>query len=66
MLHAVCTHGALRFPAAVSDGPSAGDHAGHVSFPSKEWRELADILYYGIAFVFLGLCLLYVRAADKL
>jgi len=27
---------------------------------------LADILFYGIAFVFLGLCLLYVRAADKL
>jgi len=27
---------------------------------------LADIVYYGIAFVFLGLCLLYVRAADKL
>jgi hypothetical protein len=35
-------------------------------FPSEEWRTLADILFYGIAFVFLGLCLLYVRAADKL
>jgi hypothetical protein len=34
------------------------------------WRRcekaLADIIFYGIAFVFLGLCLLYVRAADKL
>ncbi len=27
---------------------------------------VGDIIYYGIAFVFLGLCLLYVRAADKL
>jgi hypothetical protein len=27
---------------------------------------LADVIFYGIAFVFLGLCLLYVRAADKL
>jgi len=27
---------------------------------------VSDIVFYGIAFVFLGLCLLYVRAADKL
>jgi hypothetical protein len=27
---------------------------------------MADVVYYGIVFVFLGLCLLYVRAADKL
>jgi hypothetical protein len=27
---------------------------------------MGDVVYYGIAFVFLGLCLLYVRAADKL
>jgi hypothetical protein len=45
---------------------AAGNHTGYVSFPSEEWRTLADILFYGIAFVFLGLCLLYVRAADKL
>jgi hypothetical protein len=30
------------------------------------WRDVGDIIFYGIAFVFLGLCLLYVRAADKL
>lgn len=29
-------------------------------------RAVSDIIFYGIAFVFLGLCLLYVRAADKL
>jgi len=27
---------------------------------------VGDLIYVGIAFVFLGLCLLYVRAADKL
>jgi len=27
---------------------------------------MADVIFYGIAFVFLGLCLLYVRAADRL
>jgi len=27
---------------------------------------MADVIYYGIAFVFLGVCLLYVRAADRL
>jgi len=27
---------------------------------------MADVIYVGIPFVFLGLCLLYVRAADKL
>jgi hypothetical protein len=37
--------------------------------PDQEEREMtymADVVFYGIAFVFLGLCLLYVRAADKL
>jgi hypothetical protein len=28
--------------------------------------EVRDVIFYGIAFVFIGLCLLYVRAADKL
>jgi len=35
----------------------------------REERELtymADVVFCGIAFVFLGLCLLYVRAADRL
>jgi hypothetical protein len=32
----------------------------------RELRRYVDIIFYGIAFVFLGLCLLYVRAADKL
>jgi hypothetical protein len=32
----------------------------------EERRAVSDIIFYGIAFVFLGLCLLYVRAADKL
>jgi len=27
---------------------------------------VGDLIYVGIPFVFLGLCLLYVRAADKL
>lgn len=31
-----------------------------------ELRQMQDLIYYGIAFVFLGVCLLYVRAADKL
>jgi hypothetical protein len=31
-----------------------------------KWRAVLDVVYYGIAFVFLGICLLYVRAADKL
>ena len=34
--------------------------------PEAELRDMEDIFYYGIAFVFLGLCLLYVRAADRL
>jgi hypothetical protein len=33
---------------------------------SRSWRPMSDIIFYGIVFVFLGLCLLYVRAADKL
>lgn len=38
---------------------------------TRVWRErgaglMADVIYLGIPFVFLGLCLLYVRAADKL
>jgi Na+-transporting methylmalonyl-CoA/oxaloacetate decarboxylase gamma subunit len=28
--------------------------------------EVGDIIFLGIAFVFIGLCLLYVRAVDKL
>jgi hypothetical protein len=32
----------------------------------REMTYMADVVFYGIAFVFLGLCLLYVRAADKL
>ncbi len=31
-----------------------------------ELRHMEDLIYYGLAFVFLGVCLLYVRAADKL
>jgi NhaP-type Na+/H+ or K+/H+ antiporter len=33
---------------------------------AKEFLQMLDALFYGIAFVFLGACLLYVRAADKL
>jgi len=41
------------------------------STDTRAWREkeagqMADVIYVGIPFVFLGLCLLYVRAADKL
>ena len=32
----------------------------------EEERPVGDVIFYGIVFVFLGLCLLYVRAADKL
>jgi hypothetical protein len=34
----------------------------------QKWRrsEVGDIIFFGITFVFIGLCLLYVRAADKL
>ena len=34
----------------------------------QKWRrsEVGDIIFFGITFVFVGLCLLYVRAADKL
>jgi hypothetical protein len=32
----------------------------------RELNCMMDVVFYGIAFVFLGLCLLYVRAADKL
>lgn len=29
-------------------------------------EPMVDLILYGVAFIFLGLCLLYVRAADKL
>ncbi len=32
----------------------------------RELNGMADVVFYGIAFVLLGLCLLYVRAADRL
>jgi hypothetical protein len=28
--------------------------------------HMPDVIIYGVAFVFLGVCLLYVRAADRL
>jgi hypothetical protein len=28
--------------------------------------HVADFIFYAVPFVFLGLCLLYVRAADRL
>jgi len=30
------------------------------------WTSMTDVIYYGVVFVFVGVCLLYVRAADRL
>jgi hypothetical protein len=40
----------------------------HGAAALQKWRrsEVGDIIFFGITFVFIGLCLLYVRAADKL
>jgi hypothetical protein len=41
--------------------------AGEKRHGTKEGAHLmGDVVYFGIPFVFLGLCLLYVRAADRL
>jgi hypothetical protein len=44
----------------VPGGASAG------GIETGEERAVLDVIYIGIPFVFLGLCLLYVRAAAKL
>jgi hypothetical protein len=52
---------------AVAQTALAVKTVGHRSSDRKrELTCMADVIFYGIAFVFLGLCLLYVRAVDRL
>ena len=55
-------------PTILCGRPENKRACAHVSTVPRPGRvgALADVIFYGIAFVFLGLCLLYVRAADKL